>query len=161
MISLGPTRRSVKLLQRYIVRQRCCTYIPCLTGRIPVSQHPPIKEKSHHSPCLPITGVPEITKSVNAILDAIQSVPPSDFDRACIFPIVLTGCMAPVPFFHDMLRSRCSLHNDAYIGGSFVQALGVMQRMWERREAAQAVQLGVGIDWRDVVRESWSSLFTV
>lgn len=98
-------------------------------------------------------------KCVGAILDSIQSIPPSDFDRAFIFPIVLTGCMAPLPFFRDMLRSRCSLHNDAYVGGSFAQALGVIQRMWERREAC-AAQPGVGVDWRDVVRESWSSLFT-
>ncbi|KAF7796003.1 hypothetical protein EIP86_007172 [Pleurotus ostreatoroseus] len=105
--------------------------------------------------------IPEITQSVNTILDTIQSIPPGDFDRACIFPIVLAGCMAPTPSLRDMLRSRCSLHNDANIGGSFVQALAVIQRMWERREAAQAAQPGVDIDWRDIVRESWSSLFIV
>lgn len=69
--------------------------------------------------------------------------------------------MAPTPSLRDMLQSRCSLHNDANIGGSLVQARAVIQRMWERREAVQAIQPGVVIDWRDIVRESWSSLFVV
>ncbi|KAF7796004.1 hypothetical protein EIP86_007173 [Pleurotus ostreatoroseus] len=98
-------------------------------------------------------GVTEISESVNIIVTTIQSLRFGDFDRGLLFPIVLTGCMAPTPVFDDMLRSRCSVHNDESIVSVFVQALNIIRRM--------RAQPGRDIDWRDVVRETSSSLFVV
>lgn len=107
------------------------------------------------------TGVAEIGKSINNLLDHFQQFPPSEFDRAVVLPLVLTGSMSADPLFREIIRGRCNLHQDAYFGGTIAQARHVVDQMCHRRDTLNSQRTGIAVDWRDVVRERWSSLFLI
>ncbi|PSS36747.1 hypothetical protein PHLCEN_2v1378 [Hermanssonia centrifuga] len=104
-------------------------------------------------------GVPEINKSVNTLLDLIQQLGPSQFDRAVIFPLGLTGCMTADPFYRLMIKDRCNLHPlDFYCNGHIAQIQQLMEYVWTTRDSQRG---SVPVDWRECLHERWSNLLMV
>ncbi|KAJ3483891.1 hypothetical protein NLI96_g6000 [Meripilus lineatus] len=107
-------------------------------------------------------GVPEITNSVNVLSDLLQRLPVSDFDRAVIFPLTLTGCMSEDPFMRELVKQRCTYHHDDYVGNMY-QARTLVESVWNRRTSIMSStnHRGTPIDWRESLRDRFSNLLLV
>ncbi|KAI0076017.1 hypothetical protein K474DRAFT_1675932 [Panus rudis PR-1116 ss-1] len=106
----------------------------------------------------PHPSVPEIANSINVLSGLLRSLPPSDFDRAIMFPICLAGSMSDDPLLRDYIQGRCAAHNDEYVGNLY-QARTFMETVWHRRSAIMSMnQRSVAVDWRSILRDRWSNL---
>ncbi|THH29929.1 hypothetical protein EUX98_g4257 [Antrodiella citrinella] len=106
-------------------------------------------------------GCHEIVNSTTILSNYLQKLPPTDFDRAIMFPLCLTAVMTDDPALRDQISHRCAAHNDEYVGNMY-QARTLMGAVWSRRQQAMNMQRrSVPVDWRECLRDRWSSLLVV
>ncbi|KAA1467752.1 hypothetical protein DENSPDRAFT_832876 [Dentipellis sp. KUC8613] len=98
------------------------------------------------------TGVPEIIRSVNTIVQMLQYMPAGNHDRALLLPLCLTGSLVDSAQHRELIRSR--LFRISSGNATVKQIIVVLNEIWQRRD----VQGGI-YDWRDVMREQgWTPL---
>ncbi|KAI0789851.1 fungal-specific transcription factor domain-containing protein [Abortiporus biennis] len=109
-------------------------------------------------------GVSDVVSSVGTLSELFQQLPVSDFDRAVIFPICLTGSMAEDPMMRELMRQRCMYHRDDYVGNMY-QARTFIDTVANRRNTLSMSRHratgGTGlvtVDWRESLRDRWSNL---
>lgn len=103
-------------------------------------------------------GVPEIASSVATLSDLLQRLPVTDFDRAIILPLSLTGCLAEDPLMRELIKQRCMFHHDDYVGNMY-QARTLVETVWNRRASlVMNHHRGVAVEWRECLRDRWSNL---
>ena len=109
------------------------------------------------------SGVPEIVKTTNNILDYKQMLGPSTFDRALIFPLVLAGTMTDDPMLRELVVQRFAWHRDDFYNGSMSQARTFVDYVHTRRQAARhsSQRANANVDWRECMRERWSAITLV
>ncbi|KAI0687729.1 fungal-specific transcription factor domain-containing protein [Cytidiella melzeri] len=101
-------------------------------------------------------GVPEIINSVSTLMDWYNGFVPSDLDRSILFPLILTAVLTDNTLYQDIIKQRITLHGtDVIFNGPMAQAGNLIEFVWQRRTA------GLPIDWRECMRERWSSLVMV
>ncbi|OBZ72174.1 hypothetical protein A0H81_07617 [Grifola frondosa] len=94
-----------------------------------------------------IPGVPEIVASVEQISSLLNKLPPSEFDRALVFPLFLTGCMTDNAMLRELVKHRFLLQDAAV--GNVLLARTLMENVWARRASAYAQRPGgIVVDWR-------------
>ncbi|TFK27792.1 hypothetical protein FA15DRAFT_132708 [Coprinopsis marcescibilis] len=107
---------------------------------------------SNCNPDLP--GVPEIAASVDEIVRQLANLPPSNLDRALVFPICLAGCMTNDSSKRDYLKGRLQGLNETY--GNLLQTRLLMETLWQRRDVG-----GGTPDLREIIQEQSISLLLV
>jgi len=108
-----------------------------------------------------LPGVPEIQSTTAVLFDLFQHLPPTDFDRAIVFPMCLAGSLTDDPMMRDYIKRRCAAHNDEYVGTMY-QARTFMESVWNRRAAASNMThrgVALAVDWRECLKDRWSNLF--
>lgn len=100
------------------------------------------------------TGVPEIIEQVGAITRLLSQLPPSEADRALVFPLCFTGCATDDRAQRAWLRGRLEGHKESV--GNVYQIRNVLDRVWAQRDAG-----GGAVDWRDVMRDQGWNLLLV
>ncbi|KAF8638347.1 hypothetical protein AX17_002366 [Amanita inopinata Kibby_2008] len=104
------------------------------------------------SDCNP--GVPEIMKSVEAIVRCLYNLQPSDMDHSMVFPICIAACMTDDPGRREFLKSRLKMR-ESFVG-NLMQISMIIELVWQRRDAS-----GEAIDVRDVIEEMGLALLLV
>lgn len=95
-------------------------------------------------------------------MDYTQVFGPSDYDRAMILPLVITGCMTDDPLIRELVKQRLLWHHDDFYNGSMSQARTFVDYVHSRRQAARhSHRANVTIDWRECMRERWSAITLV
>ncbi len=61
-----------------------------------------------------MTGVPEISASVETLIQLFSRLPPSDLDRGLIFPICLAACMTNDSTRRDFFKNRIRNLNESF-----------------------------------------------
>lgn len=97
------------------------------------------------------TGVPEITASVDAIVQLITRLPPSEVDRSLVFPLCLTGCMTDNRARRELLKGRLQAQDENL--GNILQARALMEAVWQRRDVG-----GGAINWREIMHNDGLNL---
>lgn len=93
---------------------------------------------------------------IHFILQALRSSP---LDRALVFPITITGCLAATQVEVDFCLARlANVGNDANSFGNCLQARELIHAVWQKRIAVGIDTNGVPvksqpINWRIVMRE--------
>lgn len=93
------------------------------------------------------------------LLFALQALHSSPLDRALIFPITITGCLAATQAEVDFCLARlANVGNDANSFGNCLQARELIHEVWAKRIAVGIDASGVPvksqpINWRIVMRE--------
>ena len=88
-----------------------------------------------------------------------QALRSSPLDRALVFPITITGCLAATQAEVDFCLARlANVGNDANSFGNCLQARELIHAVWEKRTAVGIDASGVpvksqSINWRIVMRE--------
>ncbi|KAI0342709.1 hypothetical protein BDW22DRAFT_141097 [Trametopsis cervina] len=101
-------------------------------------------------------GVPEVVKAVSTLMDWYNSFGASDLDRSILFPLLLTSFLTDNALFYDLVKQRLTLHAaDHIFNGPMAQGAHLVEYVWQRRVNRQ---LGMPVDWRECIRERWSSL---
>jgi hypothetical protein len=91
-----------------------------------------------------ITGVPEITKSIDVVVQLLNRLPVSNIDRSLIFPIYLAGCLTEDPMKREFLKARLQRQDDSF--GNTNQTLRVMETAWQRRDSR-----GGPVGWQELL----------
>ncbi|KAI0950712.1 hypothetical protein AcW1_007949 [Taiwanofungus camphoratus] len=104
-----------------------------------------------------LPAVPEISAAVSAISQLLTQLPPSDFDRAILFPLYLTGCMTDDLMLRDIVKRRFLGLGDTF--GNISQARTLMEHIWSTRDSMHIHQRGV-VDWREALR-NWANLLLI
>jgi hypothetical protein len=91
-----------------------------------------------------ITGVPEIMKSVDIVVQLLNRLPVSNIDRCLVFPICLAGCLAEDPRKREFLKARLQGQHDGC--GNTDEALRVMETSWQRRD-----DRGGPVEWQELL----------
>lgn len=89
-------------------------------------------------------GVPEIIASVDTIINLFTQLPPSEVDRSLVFPLCLAGCLTNDQDRRNFLKRRLQIQDENI--GNVLQARGLMEGVWRRRDVA-----GGAVDWREVM----------
>ncbi|KAJ7679032.1 fungal-specific transcription factor domain-containing protein [Mycena polygramma] len=85
-------------------------------------------------------GVPEISNSVEAIVQLLGQLPPSEVDRALVFPICLAGRLQGLDeSLGNLMRTRL-----------------LMEAVWQKRDVS-----GTTVDWRETMRQRGLNLLLV
>ncbi|KAI0091027.1 fungal-specific transcription factor domain-containing protein [Irpex rosettiformis] len=106
-----------------------------------------------------LPGVPEIQKSVSTLMDWFSGFSPSDLDRSLLLPLILTASLTDNPIFNDIVKRRMALHGaDMMFNGAMAQASNFVDYVWQRRRNQPR---GIPMDWRECMKERWSSLVMV
>ena len=83
----------------------------------------------------------------------------SNLDRSMLFPLVLSAALTDDAYAHEMVKQRMALHvDDARFNGPMSQANNFVDFVWQRRVGRRP---DVPVDWRECMRERWSSLIMV
>ncbi|KAJ7364325.1 fungal-specific transcription factor domain-containing protein [Mycena albidolilacea] len=99
-------------------------------------------------------GVPEISNSVGVIVQLLGQLPPSEVDRALVFPICLAGCMTDDSNWRDFLKGRLQALDESL--GNLMRTRLLMEAVWQKRDIS-----GVTVDWRETMRERGLNLLLV
>jgi len=99
-------------------------------------------------------GVPEISTSVETIVRFFSQLPPSDIDRALVFPICLAGCMTNDSTRRDFLKGRIRGLNESY--GNLLQVRRLMEAVWQKRDVS-----GKEVDVRETIQEQGLKLLLI
>ncbi|KAF7336814.1 Zn(2)-C6 fungal-type domain-containing protein [Mycena venus] len=99
-------------------------------------------------------GVPEISNSVGVIVQLLGQLPPSEVDRALVFPICLAGCMTDDSHWRDFLKGRLQALDESL--GNLMRTRLLMEAVWQKRDTSQAT-----VDWRETMRERGLNLLLV
>lgn len=93
------------------------------------------------------------------LMDWYHNLAASDLDRSMVFPLILTSCLTDDPFAHELLKQRMTVHvDDARFNGPMAQASNLVDYVWQRRAGRRG---DLAVDWRECMRERWSSLVMV
>jgi len=93
-----------------------------------------------------IIGVPDIGASVESIVQLIRQLPPSDADRAIVFPICIAACMTDDSSRRDFLKGRFQAQDENI--GNLMRTRLLMEAVWQSRDVK-----GGTVDWRETMRE--------
>ncbi|KAJ6507912.1 fungal-specific transcription factor domain-containing protein [Mycena vitilis] len=99
-------------------------------------------------------GVPEISNSVEAIVQLLGQLPPSEVDRALVFPICLAGCMTDNSSWRDFLKCRLQGLDESL--GNLMRTRLLMEAVWQKRDVS-----GTTVDWRETMRQRGLNLLLV
>ncbi|KAJ7885888.1 fungal-specific transcription factor domain-containing protein, partial [Mycena olivaceomarginata] len=99
-------------------------------------------------------GVPEISNSVGVVVQLLAQLPPSEVDRALVFPICLAGCMTDDSNWRDFLKGRLQALDESL--GNLMRTRLLMEAVWKKRDIT-----GVTVDWRETMRERGLNLLLV
>ncbi|ESK94040.1 c6 transcription [Moniliophthora roreri MCA 2997] len=91
-------------------------------------------------------AVPEISTSVDSIVNFLRQLTPSDIDRSLIFPICLAGCMTDSSLHREFLKGRLQAQDETI--GNIMKTRFLMEGVWQRRDVG-----GGTVDWREMIRE--------
>ncbi|KAG6897153.1 hypothetical protein C0992_003740 [Termitomyces sp. T32_za158] len=91
-------------------------------------------------------GVAEIESSVKRVLNLLEQLPPSEIDRALVFPICLAGSLTDDPNRQDFCKRRLQRLDNRI--GNLMQTRRVMEAVWQKRENS-----GAAVDIREIVQE--------
>ena len=91
-------------------------------------------------------GVPEINSSVDTLVRLFTELAPSDFDRALVFPICLSGCMTNDSSRRDFFKNR--IRNLDETMGNLLPTRRLMEAVWQKRDVG-----GREVDVRETIRE--------
>ncbi|KAK7463447.1 hypothetical protein VKT23_006798 [Stygiomarasmius scandens] len=94
----------------------------------------------------PNPGVPDIGASVESIVQLIRQLPPSDADRAIVFPICIAACMTDDSSRRDFLKGRFQAQDENI--GNLMRTRLLMEAVWQSRDVK-----GGTVDWRETMRE--------
>ncbi|KAL6297861.1 fungal-specific transcription factor domain-containing protein [Sparassis latifolia] len=103
-----------------------------------------------------IRGVPEIVQSVSTIVALLNQLPPSDYDRALIFPLFLTGSMTEDPLLQNVIKERFALVDDGL--GHIMQARTLLEHIWSRSAPIHGSSLVTVVEWRETLCNQWRNL---
>ncbi|EED83282.1 predicted protein [Postia placenta Mad-698-R] len=104
-----------------------------------------------------LPGVPEIHGAIAKIISLLHILPSSEYDRAIIFPLFLTGCMSDDRGVRDMIKRRFLLLDDTF--GNIHQVLMQLESIWNERNTMLTHHGGTGIvHWRESLRSQWANL---
>jgi hypothetical protein len=98
--------------------------------------------------------VPEISTSVDAIIQLFNQLPSSEVDRSLVFPLCLAGCLTDDRTRRDLLKARLQAQDENI--GNILQVRGLMEAVWRRRDFS-----GGAIDWRDIMRNDGLNVLLV
>ncbi|KAF7355806.1 Zn(2)-C6 fungal-type domain-containing protein [Mycena venus] len=98
--------------------------------------------------------VPEISNSVGVVVQLLGQLPPSDVDRALVFPISLAGCMTDNSNWRDFLKGRLLALDESV--GNIMRTRLVMEAVWQKRDIS-----GATVDWRETMCERGLNLLLV
>ncbi|KAJ7261731.1 fungal-specific transcription factor domain-containing protein [Mycena haematopus] len=99
-------------------------------------------------------GVPEISNSVGTIVQLLGQLPPSEVDRALVFPICLAGCMTDDSNWRDFFKGRLQALDESL--GNLMRTRLLMEAVWKKRDVS-----GSTVDWRETMRERGLNLLLV
>lgn len=99
-------------------------------------------------------AVSEITSSVETIVQLLNQLPPSEVDRALIFPICIAGCMTDDSSRRDYLKSRLQSQDETM--GNLMRTRLLMEAVWHKRDVS-----GRSSDWRETMGERGLNLLLV
>jgi hypothetical protein len=100
------------------------------------------------------TGVPEISASVEALIQLFSRLPPSDLDRGLIFPICLAACMTNDSTRRDFFKNRIRNLNESF--GNLLQIRRLMEAIWQKRDIR-----GTEADLRESIQEQGLKLLLI
>ncbi|KAF5337924.1 hypothetical protein D9758_013109 [Tetrapyrgos nigripes] len=103
----------------------------------------------------PNPGVPDISTSVDTIVQLIRQLPPSDADRAIVFPICIAACMTDDSSRRVFLKGRFQAQDESI--GNLMRTRLLMEAVWQKRD----VNGGGLVDWRETMREKNLNLLLV
>lgn len=98
--------------------------------------------------------MPEITASVDTIVQLITRLPPSEVDRSLVFPLCLTGCVTDNRARREMLKGRLQAQDENL--GNILQARALMEAVWQQRDTG-----GGAVDWREIMHNDGLNLLLV
>ncbi|KAF7312576.1 Zn(2)-C6 fungal-type domain-containing protein [Mycena indigotica] len=99
-------------------------------------------------------GVPEISTSVGSIVQHLHQLPPSEVDRALVFPICLAGCMTDDSNWREFLKARLQARDESL--GNLMRTRLLMEAVWQKRDVS-----AMTVDWRETMRERGLNLLLV
>ncbi|KAJ6507860.1 fungal-specific transcription factor domain-containing protein [Mycena vitilis] len=99
-------------------------------------------------------NVPEISDSVEIIVQLLGQLPASELDQALVFPICLAGCMTDNPSRRDLLKGRLQGLNERF--GNSMRTWLLMEAVWQKRDVS-----GTTVDWRETMRQRGLNLLLV
>ncbi|KAJ7067197.1 fungal-specific transcription factor domain-containing protein [Mycena amicta] len=99
-------------------------------------------------------GAPEIISSVGCIVQYLGQLPPSEVDRALVFPIFLAGCMTDDSNWREFLNGRLQARDESL--GDLMRTRLLMEAVWQQRDVS-----GVNVDWQETMREQGLNLLLV
>jgi hypothetical protein len=98
-------------------------------------------------------AVPEISASVETILQLLNQLPPSEVDRSLVFPICVAGCLTDNPGHREIYKARLQGQDENI--GNLLQTRVIMETVWQRRDVHAGL---AAVDWRETVRERGMNL---
>jgi hypothetical protein len=99
-------------------------------------------------------AVPEIGASVDTIVQLLNQLPPSEVDRALIFPICIAGCMTDDSKRREFLKCRLQSQDESI--GNLMRTRLLMEAVWHKRDVS-----GRSSDWRETMGERGLNLLLV
>ncbi|KAB5596083.1 Transcription factor [Ceratobasidium theobromae] len=99
--------------------------------------------------------VPEIMRAVIDTVEALQKLPPSEYDRSLVFPLALVGCATDDPDMREYVRGRIKQLSSAV--GNCATAGELIEHVWKRRDDSPGLVLG----WRDAMQEINTTILLV
>jgi hypothetical protein len=90
-----------------------------------------------------VTGVPEITKTVDVVVQLLNRLPESNIDRCLVFPICLAGCLVEDPGKREFLKARLQGQHGF---GNTEHVLRVMEIAWQRQDNRRGP-----VEWQDLL----------
>ncbi|KZT67971.1 hypothetical protein DAEQUDRAFT_368857 [Daedalea quercina L-15889] len=103
-----------------------------------------------------LPNVPEISDAVSNITNLLHQLPPSEFDRATIFPLFFAGCMTDDQGVRTMVKRRLYALDDTF--GTIYDLIAQMERLWGTRLLLIG-QHGPAamVPWRECLLRTWEN----
>jgi len=99
-------------------------------------------------------ALPEISASVEALIQLFSRLPPSDLDRGLVFPICLAACMTNDSTRRDFFKNRIRNMNESF--GNLLQVRRLMEAIWQKRDIC-----GSEADLRESIQEQGLKLLLI
>ena len=101
-----------------------------------------------------VTGVPEISTSVQNLVNMFSQLPPGEQDRILMFPICLAGSTTNDSTFRSFFKERIRALNENY--GNLLQTRRLMEEVWQKRDAQ-----GREVDLRETITDQGLKLLLI
>jgi hypothetical protein len=93
-------------------------------------------------------------EGVNAIMQALSRLAPSEVDRGLVFPICLAGCLTDVPEQREFFKQRLDAQDTSL--GNLSETRRLMEAVWRKRDNQGGV-----VDWRHTMPDIGIKLLVV